>query len=94
MSIIIGNGFKLSVIETELECPICTFKFDASAKMDKAKNPTFKMKCPGCKGFVGVTVPIFGGSTKCFEWDVPAGHYRPETTAPFRVNGEKQDGTA
>ncbi len=49
MSIIIENGMLLTYIETEVECPICTFKFDASAKIEKAKLPIFKMKCPGCK---------------------------------------------
>ena len=87
MSIIIGKGMLIDVIETELECPICTFKFDASSQMDKAQDPVFKTKCPACKSNIGISEPIFGGTTKCFEWDVPNGVSRLETVAPFTVNG-------
>lgn len=43
MSVITGKidneGYLVDVFETEVECPICTFKFDASEKMAKAKLP-------------------------------------------------------
>lgn len=55
MSIISGNGSLITYIESELECPICTFKFDASDKMGKAKYPTFKTRCPGCKSQIGIS---------------------------------------
>lgn len=83
-----GEGYLIDVMETEVECPICTFKFDASEKMAKAKLPVFKTKCPACKGKIGISEPIFGGLTKCFEWDCPPNVERLETTSPFTVNGE------
>ena len=73
--------------ETEVECPICTFKFDAGKKMEKAKYPTFKTKCPACKGSIGISVPIFGGNTKCFEWETSPNVERMETITPNKVNG-------
>lgn len=88
MGIVTGKGMLITVMENELECPICTFKFDASAKMDKAKYPTFKTKCPGCKGAIGIKMPIFGGTTECFEWDTPPNVEQLKTVAPFTVNGE------
>lgn len=78
----------LTVNETDLECPICTFVFDASSKMDKAKLPVFKTTCPACKGKIGISIPIFGGTTKCFEWSVPSHVKRMKTVAPFTVNGK------
>ncbi len=88
MSIIAGKGFLITVMETELECPICAFKFDASYKMDKAKYPTFKTKCPACKGKIGISILIFGGTTECFEWDTNP-KYQLITKAPFTVNGKE-----
>ena len=83
--------------ETDVECPICTFKFDAGEKMDKAKFPVFKMKCPACKSAIGISIPIFGGNTKCFEWNPPKTkeNNRLENITPNKINGniivEKQD---
>ena len=90
MSIVIGNGALISYDESDLECPICTSVFDASEKMSKAKYPTFKTKCPYCKGIIGITIPIFGGNTKCFEWNIPniIEHNRLKTESPFKVNGK------
>ncbi|MCH7826412.1 MAG: hypothetical protein IIC75_00325 [Bacteroidetes bacterium] len=86
MSVIIGKGTVITVMETKLECPICTAAFDASEKIDKAKLPVFKTKCPECKGKIGISLPIFGGTTKCFEWKTPP-HVKPvETVAQFEVN--------
>lgn len=87
MSLIIGGGVYISYSETEVECPICTFKFDAEEKIEKAKYPTFKTKCPGCRGEIGITIPIFGGNTKCFEWNAPKTGERLETITPNKVNG-------
>ncbi len=86
MSIIIGKEFIITVNETDLECPICTAKLDTSEKMDKAKLPVFKMKCPACKSKIGISIPIFGGTTKCFEWETPVGVNKLKTAAPFTVN--------
>ncbi|MBK7362919.1 MAG: hypothetical protein IPJ01_11525 [Micavibrio sp.] len=90
MSIISGNGALIGYDESDLECPICNSIFDASEKMSKAKYPTFKTKCPICKGIIGITIPIFGGNTKCFEWNIPKiiEHTRLKTEAPFKVNGK------
>jgi len=90
MSLIIGNGAWITYDESDVECPICTFKFDASDKIEKAKYPTFKTKCPACKGKIGISMPIFGGHTKCFEWDAPTAKAltRLETETPFKVNGK------
>jgi hypothetical protein len=85
MSIIIGNGMCITYSETEVKCPICTSMFDASDKMEKAKYPVFKMKCPACKGAVGISVPIMGGNTECFEWN-PS--HRITNVTPNRVNGK------
>lgn len=87
MSVLLQGGGIITVMETELECPICTFVFDASEKMDRAKYPMFKTKCPACKGKIGISMPIFGGTTECFEWDVPANVTGVKTIAPFMVNG-------
>lgn len=88
MSIIAGKGFLITVMETELKCPICTFNFDASDKMDKAKYPTFQTKCPACKGKIGISIPIFGGTTECFEWGTNP-KYQLRTKAPFTVNDKE-----
>ncbi len=90
MSVIIGNGMCISYMETEVECPICTFKFDVGEKADKAKYPVFKMRCPACKSWVGVSMPIFGGNTECFEWNPPKTKKdnQLKTTTPNRVNGK------
>jgi hypothetical protein len=91
MSIIIGHGALITYFETELQCPICTFKFDASDKIDKAKYPVFKMKCKGCKAWIGISVPVFGGNTSCFEWNPPKVKDSPrlEYVTPFKVNGKE-----
>ena len=68
MSQILGKNYLATFIETEVECPICTFAFDCSEKSEKAKYPLFKMKCPACKSLLGIYLPIFGGDTECFEW--------------------------
>lgn len=85
-----GQGSIITVSETDITCPICTFKFDASDKMDKAKLPVFKMKCPGCKSAIGIQIPIFGGVTKYFEWNPPKTKedHQLKTASPFRVNGK------
>lgn len=85
MSIIIGKGMCISYFETEVKCPICTFEFDASDKIEKAKYPLFKTKCPACKGAIGISVPILGGNTKCFEWN-PS--HRITNVTPNKVNGK------
>jgi hypothetical protein len=89
MSVIVSNKALISVIDTDVECPICTCKLDVSNKIDKAKYPIFKIKCPGCKSAIGISIPIFGGNTKCFEWNPPKtkedNQLRTET--PFTVNG-------
>jgi hypothetical protein len=87
MSIIIGNGMCITYNETEVVCPICTFKFDAGGKIEKAKYPTFKTKCPACKGKIGISTPIYSGNTTCFEWDVPKSVKRLETITPNKING-------
>ena len=90
MSVIIGNGMCIVYSETEVKCPICTFVFDASDKIEKAKYPTFKTKCPACKSAIGISVPIFGGNTKCFEWDAPKTekNNRLESITPNKINGK------
>jgi hypothetical protein len=75
----------LTVDETEVECPICTFRFDAESRMAKAKLPVFKMKCPGCKSYIGISLPIFGGVTKCFEWEADATGNRLKTESEFKI---------
>lgn len=89
MSIVKGPGFWIDEYETDITCPICTFQFDATARMEKAKLPVFKMRCPGCKSWIGIKVPIFGGTTECFEWDPPKTKENNQliTKSPFRVNG-------
>ena len=90
MSLLIGNGMCITYDETEVTCPICTFEWDASEKISKAKYPIFKTKCPACKSKVGISTPIFGGQTKCFEWDAPKTreNNRLETITPNRINGK------
>lgn len=89
MSIIIGNGMCLTYMETEVTCPICNFSFDCSDKESKAKEPVFKMRCPGCKSWVGISMPIFGGNTKCFEWNPPkTSQHRLEIITPNKINGK------
>lgn len=90
MSIVIGNNMCITYSETEVTCPICTFEFDASAKMDKAKCPVFKMKCPACKSAIGISIPIYGGNTKCFEWNPPktTENNRLENITPNKINGK------
>ena len=75
-------------METEIECPICTYVQDISKKASKAKYPMFDTKCDGCKGKITVLMPIFGGNTKVWETECPPNVDRLETETPFRVNGE------
>lgn len=88
MSIIIQPGLLISYMESEVTCPICTFVFDASDKIAKAKNPYFKTKCPACKGSIGISMPIFGGTTKCFEWNSSKNVPAIVTETPNKVNGK------
>lgn len=88
MSIIVHGGMIMTVMETEVECPVCTFKFDIGAKAEKARYPMFKTKCPACKSKLGISMPIMGGTTECFEWDVPKGVPQLRTKSPFTVNGK------
>lgn len=88
MSIITGKGILITYCETEVECPICTFKFDADDKIDEAPYPLFETSCPACKGAIGISVPIYGGNTTCFEW---ADSFRITTVTPNRINGEVID---
>lgn len=89
MSVIIGNGYILSCLETEAQCPICTSKFDVGEKMYKAKYPVFKMKCPKCKGKITIASPVFSSDKlRCWETDCPENVKRLETVTPFKVNGE------
>ncbi len=89
MSVIIGNDVCITYHETEVKCPVCTFYFDASDKISKAKYPIFKTKCPACKSAIGISIPIFGGNTKCFEWTAPKTieNNRLETITPNKKNG-------
>lgn len=88
MSIItpIGGGI-ISIMETDIVCPVCAFEFDCSDKADKAKHPLFNMKCPACKSKLKILMPIFGGTTQCWEADVPKNVERLTTKSPFCVNG-------
>ena len=90
MSVIIGNGMCITYSETEVKCPICTFEFDIGDKFEKAKQPVFKMKCPACKSKLGISMPIFGGNTECFEWDAPKTEKdnRLKTITPNKINGK------
>ena len=88
MSVIVGSGVYISYMETEVECPVCSAIIDIGEKADKAKYPVFKMKCPKCKSWLGISMPIFGGTTECFEWNVPKNVRPQKTVAPFLVNGE------
>jgi len=90
MSVIIGNGMCITYWETEVKCPICTFEFDAGEKIDKNDLPIFKMKCPRCKSSIGISVPILGGNTKCFEWNAPKTREDNSLVSitPNRINGK------
>ena len=85
MGIISGKGVLVTFMESEVTCPICTFAFDASAKIEKAKYPTFNSKCPACKGKITISTPIFGGTLKCWETDVPKCVERQETETPIQI---------
>jgi ssDNA-binding Zn-finger/Zn-ribbon topoisomerase 1 len=88
MSVIIGKGYMISCLETEAQCPICTAKFDVGEKMEKAKYPVFKMKCPKCKGKITVSTPMFSSDKlKCWETECPKNVERLESETPFKVNG-------
>lgn len=88
MSVSIGKGWYISEMETEVTCPVCEKEFDASVKMDKATCPVFRMKCPACRTVLGISMPIFGGVTTCFEWDVFDDKIRLVRKSKFKVNGE------
>jgi transcription elongation factor Elf1 len=88
MSLIIGNNVCITYLETEIECPICNQKFDASTKMDKAKYSVFNTKCEKCKGKITISVPIFGGELICYETNCPKSVERLETTTPNKYNGK------
>lgn len=75
----------ITYMESLVKCPICTFEFDASDKIEKAKYPLFKTKCPACKGAIGISMPIFGGNTECFEWNQS---FRRKFVTPNKVNGK------
>lgn len=79
----------ISYMETDVTCPICTFSFDSSERASKAKDFIFKMKCPACKSWVGVRLPIFGGNTQCFEWNPPKTKKDNQlrTVSPDYING-------
>lgn len=87
MSVLRGNGYWIHVNETDLTCPVCTAPFNAGDKMNKAKFPIFKMKCPACKSPIGIRIPIFGGTTQVFEWNTPPHVHPLQSDAPFTVNG-------
>ncbi len=87
MSLIIGNGMCITYTETEIKCPICQQVFDAAKKMDIAQNPIFNMRCPKCKGKITISVPVFGGFTKCWETNCPPSVKRLETITPNNING-------
>lgn len=88
MSLIINKGAYITYMESDIKCPICTFKFDASSKIEKSKYPTFKTKCPACKGAIGISMPILGGVTECFEWYAPKAKslFQLRTKSFFKVN--------
>ncbi len=88
MSVIHGKGVYITYMETEIVCPVCEAEIDIADKADKAKDPVFKMKCPKCKSWLGVSMPIFGGTTECFEWNTPKNVKPQRTVAPFLVNGQ------
>ncbi len=88
MSVEIGRGYILSVLETECTCPICEQVFDASDKIEKHKYPIFKTKCPKCKGKITISAPVFSSDLlKCWETECPKNVPRLETVTPFMVNG-------
>lgn len=91
MSLIIGNGVCITSYETEVQCPICTFQFDAGDKIDENELPLFKMKCPACKSAIGISVPILGGNTECFEWNAPKTRddNQLRTITPNQLNEKK-----
>lgn len=85
MGVIIGKGMIVTFMESDITCPICTYEFDASAKMDKAKYPLFNTKCPACKGKITISIPIMGGTLKCWETECPRSVKRLETETPIKV---------
>jgi hypothetical protein len=90
MSLIVGNGMCITYMETDVTCPICTFEFNCGEKYEKAKKFIFKMKCPACKSWIGIRMPVFGGTTKCFEWNPPKTKEdnQLKTETPNRYNGK------
>lgn len=90
MSVLVGNGMLVTFMDTEITCPICASVFDASKKIDAAKYPLFNTWCPKCKGKITISVPIFGGNTKCWETNPPKTKkdLQLKTETPFTVNGK------
>lgn len=87
MSIWSGKGFLITVVESEVTCPICSQVFDCSAKSEKVKYPVFNMRCPFCKGKITISEPIFGGELKCWETNCPKTVKRLETITENKING-------
>jgi hypothetical protein len=85
MSLIVGKGVMITVMETEVCCPVCTFKFDVGEKSEKSKYPAFSMKCPGCKSKLSILMPVFGGQTIVREFSVPENVERLQTVSEFKV---------
>jgi hypothetical protein len=88
MSLLVGEGYLITVSETDIMCPICTFKFDVGDKMDNADHFIFDMQCPGCKGLIRIKIPIFGGTTECFEANPPKTIKDKVSVSPFKINGK------
>jgi len=87
MSIERGPGYIMTVLDTELQCPICEQTFEAIEKIAKAKLDCFKMKCPVCKGKITVLLPLYSGPTKVCETNCPPNVKRLETETEFKING-------
>lgn len=85
-SIYSGPGFLVTYIETNVRCPICEQIFDAGTKIEKAKYPFFDTTCLVCKGKISISVPIMGGTLKCYERG-PGKHIK-FTETKNRVNGK------
>lgn len=90
MSLILGKGMIVTIIETDLTCPICTAVFDASKMMDRAKYPCFNTKCPKCSGKITIQEPMYSGNVKVWETNPPL-IKNPEilqTETEFKINGK------
>lgn len=87
MSIWSGKGYLITVVESEVTCPICDQIFDCGGKMEKAKYPVFNMKCPFCKGKITISTPMMGGQLECWETNCPKTVKRLKTTTENKCNG-------